>query len=200
MHTYSINSTERKTIPFFFAGLSIGIILILKNNVHMPSWVPVPSVFALYGIFYKVFENWIWKWQWVYDCGVVNTPNLNGEWEMISKSSLHNYEREYKGILSITQTWTEISIHLDGEKFVGDSTMAGFTMRTNNSFTLKWEYLSQKKPEFSEQDYMHYGMTRIMKNGNEEPMKLSGDYYTDKSRHAYGSVMVIKKGLVSLPK
>jgi len=75
---------------------------------------------------------------------------------------MDNYEKEYEGAVTINQTWTSISIYLDGEKFSSISTMAGIDLKTDSIFTLKWEYLSQKKPKFSDKDYMHTGMTRVL--------------------------------------
>jgi len=157
----------------------------------MPEWVPIPSAFAIYGILYKLFDLHIWKWKLLNRMGVIFTPDMSGDWEMTTYSSVTDYLIPYSGNLKISQTWNKISLYLDGEKFIGTSTMASFDMRTKKSFSLKWEYLSQKKPEFSDQDYMHYGMTRILKEEGSE--SISGDYYTDRSRHSYGKVTLIKK-------
>jgi hypothetical protein len=192
MHTYSINSSERSSIPFILAGISIGLILLLKYKIIVPSWVPVPSVFALYGILYGLFNKWLWKWKFLNKMGLICTPNLNGTWKMLSKSSMNNYEKEYVGIVTINQTWTTISIYLDGEKFTSTSTMAGIDIKTDAIFTLKWEYLSRKKPEFSDKDYMHTGMTRVLAENKSNPLRLKGDYFTDRSRHNYGSVIMLQ--------
>jgi hypothetical protein len=192
MHTYSINSSERSKIPFMLAGISIGLILLLKYKIVLPSWIPVPGVFALYGILYGVFDKWLWKWEFLSKIGLISTPNLNGTWKMLSRSSMNDYEKEYEGIITINQTWTSISIYLDGEKFSSISTMAGIDVKTDSIFTLKWEYLSQKKPKFSDKDYMHTGMTRVLAENKTKPLTLKGDYFTDRSRHNYGSVTILK--------
>jgi hypothetical protein len=192
MHTYSINSPERSNIPFILAGISIGLILLLKYKIVLPSWIPVPGVFALYGILYGIFNKWLWKWKFLSKTGLICTPNLNGTWEMLSKSSMNNYEKEYAGVVTINQTWTTISIYLDGEKFTSTSIMAGIDIKTDAIFTLKWEYLSRKKPEFSDKDYMHTGMTRVLAENKSKPLQLKGDYFTDRSRHNYGSVIMYK--------
>lgn len=193
MHAYSVNSEERKTVPFFLAGLSILIVLLLKDIPNMPGWMPIPSVFALYGILYKAFDKFLWKWRPLQICGIVDTPNLNGKWKMLSRSSMNKYIIEYEGTLNIDQTWTKISIYLDGERAFSKSLMAGFDIRTSGSFSLKWEYISQKKPEFSEEDYLHYGLTRVLNNSECGYKLLRGDYFTDRSRHYYGPVTLIKK-------
>jgi hypothetical protein len=191
MHTYSINSDERKTAIGIMGIISIAIILILKNNIKLPSWVPVPSVFAVYGAFYWLFDKFLWKWSLLNK--VLSTPNLNGTWTMLMKSSRDNYSTEYEGTLTITQTWTKIYLFLDGEKATGKSIMAGIEVQTSSLFTLKWEYLSQRKPEFAENEYMHHGMTRAMIKPGISPLTLNGDYYADRSRHSSGPVTIIKK-------
>lgn len=188
MHAYSINSAERTNVPFVLAAISIISILVLKNNVQLPSWIPVPSVFAVYGLLHLCFNKWIWRFPFLQRWGWISTPDLNGDWLMLSRSSLNNYEKEYRGNLTIKQTWTTISLLLDGEKFSSKSTMAGIEIETDKMFSLKWEYLSQKKPSHSDEDYMHTGMTRVRVHTLPDPFELRGDYFTDKSRHNYGSI------------
>lgn len=191
MHTYSINSQERKNVPFMLAGISISILLLLKYKVDMPSWIPVPGVFALYGILYGAFDKWCWKWKLLCKIGIVSTPNLNGPWKTFSSSSMNNFEKEYEGTIKIEQTWTTISIYLDGEKFSSVSTMAGIDIKTDSIFELKWEYLSKKKPEYSDKDYMHTGMSRMLASENSH-LELKGDYFTDISRHNYGKMRMVR--------
>ncbi|NII26816.1 hypothetical protein HB364_17130 [Pseudoflavitalea sp. X16] len=191
MHTYSINSDERKTVIGILGILSIAIMLIVKNNLCLPSWVPIPSVFAIFGGFYWIFDQLIWKLPLINQC--LSTPNLNGTWTILMKSSRDSYATEYEGVLTITQSWSKIYIFMDGEKAIGQSIMAGIEVHTSKSFTLKWEYLSQRKPEFAENEYMHYGMTRVMNQPNGAITVLKGDYYADRSRHSSGPVSIIKK-------
>jgi hypothetical protein len=191
MHTYSINSDERKTVIGILGILSISTILVLKNYIKAPSWIPVPSAFAVFGAFYWLFDQFIWKWPWLNR--LMCTPNLNGTWIMLMKSSIDNYSTEYEGVLTITQTWTKIYLFLDGEKATGKSIMAGIEVQTSSLFTLKWEYLSQRKPEFANNEYMHHGMTRVMIKPGINPSTLKGDYYADRSRHSSGPVTIIKK-------
>ena len=191
MHTYSINSDERKTVIGVLGILSISTILILKNYINTPSWIPVPSAFAIFGAFYWLFDQVLWKLPLLNR--LLSTPNLNGTWVILMKSSKDNYSTEYEGVLTITQTWTKIYLFLDGEKAMSKSIMAGIEVQTSCLFTLKWEYLSQRKPEFAENEYMHHGMTRVVIKPGISPLTLKGDYYADRSRHSSGPVTIIKK-------
>jgi hypothetical protein len=100
MHTYSINSEERKTVIGILGILSISTILILKNYIKTSSWIPVPSAFAVFGAFYYLFDQILWKWHWLYR--LLSTSNLNGTWIMLMKSSIDNYSTEYEGTLTIS--------------------------------------------------------------------------------------------------
>jgi hypothetical protein len=192
MHTYSINSEERKTVIFLLALISTALVLIAKYQLYLPHWLPVPSVFAVFGGLFWIFDKYAWRWSWI-NAGI-STPNLNGEWIIYLKSSLDEFKNEYEGKLTITQTWTKIHLYLDGEKFTGVSKMAGIEVHTSTSFTLKWEYLSKRKPEFvKDNEYMHYGITNVTNEPGNLIKKLEGDYYADRSRHSSGPVRIIKK-------
>ena len=190
MHNYSINSPERKQVPFVLAFISIAIVTFAKYKITLPSWIPIPGVFALYGIFYGIFDKWLWKYFSIIK--FIKTPDLNGQWKCASKSSVDNYVKQYDGTITIHQTWTSISVFLNGEKFTSKSTMAGIHINTDDNFELKWEYTSQKKPQFSVKDYMHTGMTRVVANEWPKISFLQGDYFTDRSRHNYGSIEICK--------
>ena len=63
----------------------------------------------------------------------------------------------------------------------------------HKKYSIEWEYLSKKKPEFSDDEYMHYGMTRLeLDTKNQDLLVLRGDYFTDRSRHQYGQVEIKK--------
>ncbi len=187
MHTYSINSNERIYVAGILGILSAIIILLCKK--YLPDWAPVPSVLALFSGLLFLFNKFIWKWPWFNELAL-QTPILNGNWKMSMRSSLDNYAAEYVGTLTISQTWTEIHLYLDGEKFEGESTMAGIKVQTKEAFTLKWEYLAQRKPQFAANEFMHHGMTRVLFKKGEE--SFHGNYYADQSRHTFGPVTLEK--------
>ena len=192
MHEYSINSKERLQVPFFLAGISILLVYLLKVILQLPDWIPVPSAFAIYGILHKLFDKHIWKWKLVRSLGLIQTPDLNGYWTMITTSSKTNYKTTYEGRLCIEQTWTRISLFFEGSNATSTSQMASISIQNHSLFNLEWEYLSKKKPEYSEEDYMHYGITRLQWSGSDSMNSLEGDYYTDRSRHQYGQVSIKK--------
>lgn len=190
MHEYSIiNSTERYRIA---GGLGIlCILIVLGFRTYVPSWVPIPSVFAIFAGLYWLFEKYAWKWG-VCQKTFISTPNLAGKWDMFMKSSLDDYRSEYEGTLTISQTWTKISLYLNGEKFIGQSTaLASIIIHTPDEFTLVWEYLAERKPQFAQKEFMHHGITRV--RFDKSTVSGVGNYYADQSRHSFGPVRLEKK-------
>jgi hypothetical protein len=192
MHEYSINSRERLLVPFYMACASVLIVHLLKRAVVLPEWIPVPTAFACYAALHQLFDRYIWKWKILRKVGVVLTPDLNGTWTMATTSSVSEYKVKYEGRLRIEQTWSRISLFFEGSNATSMSQMASFVIENHSLFRLEWEYLSRKRPEFSQEDYMHYGMTRLQWTGGDSMHSLEGDYYTDRSRHQYGEVQIIK--------
>jgi hypothetical protein len=192
MNVYSINSRERQHVPFYLAVISIAIVFILKFIFEIPDWIPVPSAFVLYGVLYTLFDQYIWKWSFLRKIKLIHTPDLNGEWVMETTSSKTDYRVTYSGRLCIEQTWTRISLFFEGANATSTSQMAAISIQNRSLFTVEWEYLSRKRPEFSEEDYMHYGITRVQWTGSDSMSILQGDYYTDRSRHQYGEVTIKK--------
>ena len=112
---------------------------------------------------------------------------------MLTRSSLTDPNEEYEAILIIKQTWTRIFLFMDGEKTSSSSVMAGIEVKTDDLFYLKWEYLSDYKPEFYKDEGMHYGMTKVMMKPISNPKSMKGNYYADQTRHSFGPVTLIKK-------
>ena len=112
---------------------------------------------------------------------------------METKSSKTNMEEVYTAELTIKQTWTSISLEMDGEKATGVSVMASLNITTEDFIHLNWEYRSEYKAGFYQERDNHYGMTKLNMRPISCPNKMTGNYYADHTRHTYGSVVLIKK-------
>ena len=113
MHTYSIDTNERKNILLILAVISIifswGFHNILDYYLlSLPWWVENPSVLFFYGVLFTIFDKSFWKY--LKRINFVKTPNLIGEWNGSLKSSFDNYSSETEATLKIFQSWTTIKI------------------------------------------------------------------------------------------
>lgn len=127
MHTYSINTDERKNILLVMAIISIvfswGSCKILGNyQISLPWWVGSPSVLFFYGLIFIVFDKWLWRH--FRKIKLVKTPNLIGEWRDKLKSSFDNHSLGIKATLKIFQTWTKIKILLSTDQSSSQSEIA----------------------------------------------------------------------------
>lgn len=189
MHTYSVKLQERISVLGALGILSTLVILTVQK--YLPHWVPVPSVFALFSGLVFFFNKWGWRWR-ICQATFINTPDLNGEWEMLTRSSIKKNQEEYKAVLTINQTWTSICLFMEGEKTISESVMAGIEVKTDNLFFLKWEYRAEYKPMHAAQNKIHYGITKVVMRPVSNPEKLEGNYYTDESRDSHGPVTLHK--------
>lgn len=199
MKSYSINTSERLKVPFFLAVISIGITSLVTamfkyTSVAYVSEFSVPSAFAIYGALYALFDKYLWKSAIFSKVGIITTTNINGKWNGHIKSSKDNYSSEFKVSATIYQTWTKMNIVVENKLSKSELVMAAMTITTPTRSNVSWEYLSKSHPEYSDDEYMHYGITRLEINlkGNKVISPLKGDYYADKSRNSYGSIELNK--------
>lgn len=97
-------------------------------------------------IIYNLWDNYIWKCQWVYN--FINffpphnfiPPNLNGDWNVTSKSS-------YKGTITkgtaiIKQNMNNINININFPDSDGESTVASI-LKHNGDWIILYNYINQ---------------------------------------------------------
>ncbi|UCE50179.1 MAG: hypothetical protein JSW47_08450 [Phycisphaerales bacterium] len=200
MHAYSINSPERWRVLFFIAAVSIalakGLDLLLNTYwAFGADYFSIPSAFAIYGIFYAFFDKHLWKIGTLRTIGLIETPNFSGTWNGEATSSIDDYQSKYQFKITVHQTWAKISLYLEGDTRVSESTMAAMEKKNPTHSKIEWGFLSKNKPEYQENEYMFYGVTRLdlrmSKNHRVEDV-VEGDYYTDKSRDSYGKITLTR--------
>lgn len=186
MHTYSIDTEERRNIIFIIATASIALNSLLKHlflQFLCLTIIQVPTAFTIFGLLYLLFDKVLWKIKPFSLC--LKTPNFNGLWE-------GQYESSYQGMivpakLKIKQTWTKIEIiSLNGDKETqSNSSMAGIFTKNGGEICLKFEYANDSNPCMKDERPSHSGFNclKYVKDEN----ALNGHYYNDRNRKTYGS-------------
>jgi hypothetical protein len=197
-HTYSTDSTERKTIPFFIAAAAI-LVTFLTSELFAyfgfvpPWWLSLPiDTMAFYAIFYLIFDRVVWKWQWVHSLKITRIPNLSGEWhghvnpvrEGASDDFLMNVEIR----LVIKQTWTEFLITGYTNQSRSRSISASFV--TSDEQTLSYEYINEPVAGATNTMHAHRGVAHLIPNNNYTV--LDGEYYSGRDRQGLGTINVKK--------
>ena len=194
MHPYSIDTEERKNVLLILAIASIILSwsfykIFNEYKIALPWWVESPSILFLYGIFFEVFDKWVWKF--FEKIKFIRTPNLNGKWEGYLKSSFDEHSSEMKADLQIFQTWTKIEIILTTEQSTSYSETASLVINKPEGKYLSYQYVNKPKSAAVKTMSIHQGTTRLLFNETEST--LSGEYYSGRDRQNLGSLS-FKKG------
>jgi len=200
VHYLSIETPERKVVPFILAAVAIGITTAIQSIAaalkwYIPSWISSPSAFAIYGLLYTGFENYFWRWSLFRSLGLIRVPNLKGEWNSTMSSSLENFEKEYCGPIFISQTWSRVHIFFNGREAFSHSQSASIVFMGPSRVSFSYVYQSEQRPEFSNNEYLHFGTCRLIGVLGENGIatSLEGSYFTDKSRNTYGRIKFERK-------
>lgn len=193
MHTYSIDTDERKNILLVLAIISIvfswGFYKILGNyQIALPWWVESPSVLFFYGWFFVIFDKWLWRY--FKKINFVKTINLNGEWYGNLKSSFDNHTSEVKATLKIFQTWTRIKILLTTDQSLSHSETASIIVDTPGGKYLSYQYINEPKSNTAKTMSIHRGTVRLV--FDEKKNSLEGEYYSGRDRQNFGSLYFIR--------
>lgn len=193
MHTYSIDTDERKNILLVLAIISIvfswGFYKILGNyQIALAWWVESPSVLFFYGLLFVIFDKWLWRY--FKKINFVKTPNLNSEWNGNLKSSFDNHSSEVKATLKIFQTWTRIKILLTTDQSLSHSETASIMVDTPEGKYLSYQYISEPKSNTVKTMSIHRGTVRLV--FDEKKNSLEGEYYSGRDRQNFGSLYFIR--------
>ena len=189
MHSYSLDTKERKNILLILAVMSVFITFFFSKTLNHYQitlfwWVESPSVLFFYGLLFIIFDNWVWKL--FSKIGFIKTPDLNGIWKGILKTSFDEHTSETKASLSIFQRWTGIKIILTTPQSRSCSETASFVLETPEGKYLSYQYLNEPKSGATQTMSIHRGTTRLF--FDEKENTLIGEYYSGRDRQNFGSL------------
>ena len=189
MHPYTTDSNERRMILLGIAVLSILCAFALNSvssrlDISWLWWVDVPSVFGFYGIIYTAMNRWLWRWRILRRIGLVRVPDLNGQWHGYVSSSFDNCAERKDVLVTISQTWTRISITLHARTSQSHSLIGAVLIGQQGEPVLSYEYMNEPKPDAPDTMHAHRGTARLVVRG--EGKFLEGEYYSGRDRQNYG--------------
>lgn len=194
MHPYSIETGERKNILLLLAVVSIifawGFYKILGNyEIVLSWWVESPSILFFYGLFFIIFDKWLWKL--FRSIGFVKTPDLNREWDGHIKTSFDAHSSEIKANVKIFQTWTKIKVILTADHSSSYSEAASIIVEAPEGKYLSYQYINEPKSSAIQTMSIHRGTARLL--FDEKAGTLSGEYYSGRNRQNFGSLYFERK-------
>jgi hypothetical protein len=190
MHGYSTDSDERRVVPLLLASLAISIAwlsskFLLVIHLSFPWWVDAPSVMAFYGVFYALFDRYLWRNGLVSKLGLVRMPNLAGRWYGYLISSFDGHAKRHDLMITICQSWTQIAVFLTTAESISRSCAAVVQVDDPEGVALIYQYQNQPVADATRTMHMHYGtaMLRVSIEGF-----LVGDYYAGRDRRTFGRI------------
>jgi hypothetical protein len=198
MHPYATDSNERKSVPFILAVAAIISAYFLSKLIDASGmqdklkWIDLPSVAGFYGIYWKLFDKWIWKWKPLRVIRLVRVPDFAGDWEGEGVSSyIENGERRRYDIrVHIEQEWTKIQISARTQESRSESLIGSVIVGNGRNPTLSYEYQNHPGQHAAQTMHAHPGMTRLEVI---DPTTLDGEYYTGRDRQNYGTLQLRRR-------
>ena len=129
-------------------------------------------------ILIKIYDLWAWKWRfvrWTHDIPIL-APAYKG-----TLSSSYKDGKEYKGVLTIKQTFTKMSISFKSNESSSVSIVADI-IDNHDMKQLIYTYQNDPKANIQERSPIHHG-TAILNVDNVE--KIEGNYFTERGSHGY---------------
>ena len=198
-HTYATDSTERRYIPFFIAAAAIGATFLVfhfldKYGIEPPWWASPPvDTMALYGLFYWVFDRFVWKWQVLRWLRITRVPDVSGEWHGQVQPSTTSGISAGLGAptdiaLSIRQTWTELRVRARTPLSQSHSISGTFVVA--DAPTLSYEFVNEPSAPAPGTMHAHHGLARLTLN--QAHTVLEGEYYSGRDRQNIGTIRVTR--------
>src|SRR5574341_1942940 len=190
MHSYTTDSDEDKLVHLALAALAVGFAFLLHKIIQSFSmlqimwWIDLPSVMGFYGLFYKLFDRYLWRIPLLRKLGIIKIPNLNGAWKGYVASSYDEHNSRHDAVIDIHQTWRKISIQFITDNSVSHSLIASILVEKPSGVVLSYEYLNEPKSNTIHTMHMHRGTCWLILKDNGKT--LEGEYYTGRDRRTHG--------------
>lgn len=188
MHSYATDSDEKQKISFILVTISILSAWSLHRipNLTMPWWFDAPSVIGFYGIFYNIFDKYLWKIDVFKKIRLVKIPCLQGTWEGYITSSFDSHKIKHDGTIKINQTYSRISIILESKESKSHSITASILTKNQDMLLISYEYLNEPTPNSKKSMHIHRGTARLQLSSDNQ--ELNGEYYSGRDRKNIGSL------------
>lgn len=197
MHPYATDSQERLHILFLLAALSILVAwlfgqLITAAQITIPWWVDAPSVMGLYGIFYLLFNQFLWRFSFWRKIGLVKVPSFEGQWTGFLVSNYDSHETRHNVLVHIQQHWTNLCLTFETESSKSHSVVAAILTQDPFGKVLVYEYMNEPRSDAKFTMHTHRGTARLRYRSENRRELLEGEYYTGRDRQTHGTLQLEK--------
>jgi len=142
----------------------------------------------VFPLVHKFFDQWMWKWKRV--TKLLKIPDLNGEWECHGVTTSFDPHQDWRGVITIDQTWEKIKVHLQTEQSSSHSISAALLHEPRVGYRLMYSY--RNAPKMGEPELVsHVGFSELI--FNEMLSSANGEYFNNHGRTTSGRMRLTRK-------
>lgn len=164
-------------------------IVVSKFPDSLPPLITAPSTIAIFGVFYYLFDNYLWKWKLFIN--IHGIPDINGEWEgVINRSDVitEETENDIPIIITVSQTWSKIDLILENND---DECCTGRTRSFARSATFNIQNPTVKLLRYIWEYEKAHGFSELRLRDDNGVKSLEGPYHSSANKKGY--IQVEKK-------
>ncbi|WP_411910250.1 Cap15 family cyclic dinucleotide receptor domain-containing protein [Agrobacterium vitis] len=195
-HEYSVVGHSRSSIGRYLAILAAALasafsatgLLWLQFSSHLglPPWTQVLAIPISGSVIYAFVHFGFDRWGWKVFFRVTGFPNLDGKWTCDGRTfdSNGNITYNWRGEVTITQSWEKIRVYLRTSQSSSYSVSAAILSNGGGRWMLMYSY--RNEPRAGEPINPHLGYCEI----SFEPgcNRGEGDYFTARGRATLGQM------------
>lgn len=193
LHQYVITGHKRTEIVKYLAFAAVAVAPLVTSAVQcllgtQGKLIPIGLSAALYAGLFWLFNKHGWK----LISKLISTPDVSGRWAVKGETRDEdgNVRFEWLATVDITQTWTEIGVHLQTDQSSSDSDTATLTLGHNGSATLTYSY--RNAPKLGEAELKpHIGFCRLVFDTSSDT--ADGEYFNAGGRYTFGRMKLSKE-------
>jgi predicted pore-forming effector associated with SMODS systems len=194
-HSYSTDSPERHYVPFVVATAAIATAFLVHGVItrysEVPWWAPPIDTMAFYGVYYWLFDKWVWQWRIVRRTGFVKIPVLSGEWKGRIEPSITSGVSAGLGLpidiaIVIHQSWT--SMLIVGRTHQSLSRSLSASIIVTDECSISYEYLNEPVAPAPKTMHTHRGTAHVTLD--RRGTLLRGEYYSGRDRQNVGTIHI----------
>ena len=174
----------RERYIFLVTLAALAVLAIAKQTAGYFGVVMSVTTFSVFGVLYFAFDRWLWRIPLVGN--VIGIPNLAGQWTIQGKTDgADGVPRNWEGIVTIEQTWSNIAISIETEQSRSRSAIAAIERDPGHGFRIIYGY--ENRPKGIETELQsHRGTCDVVVSG--DLLSAEAAYFNDHQRHTFGTM------------
>lgn len=202
-HEYSVIGHNRTTVGRYLGSIAAGIaagsataasaLSGLATSIGLPVWtqaiivLPISASLAYAGV-YWAFNRYGWRQA----CRLLQFPNLDGVWDCEGRTLAEDgsVKRNWKGKVTISQSWEKIAVDLKTQQSGSYSISAALMPKADGSWLMLYSYRNEPRvgePELN----AHLGYCEMLfAKGLQQ---AEGDYFNARGRGTFGRMTLTRR-------